>query len=75
MTARSRSKSRLTLFRERLGYHRTFPEQTAIATVFTDMDTEITALTHHDKTRALKQAMDLLTGRIRLGVNEVAAHD
>lgn len=46
-----------------------FPEQTAIATVLTDMDTEITALeTQRDKTAALKQGMmqELLTGRIRL---------
>lgn len=44
-------------------------EQTAIATVLTDMDTEITTLeTRCAKTRALKQAMmqELLTGRTRL---------
>jgi type I restriction enzyme S subunit len=44
-------------------------EQTAIATVLSDMDTELTALeTRRDKTRALKQGMmqELLTGRIRL---------
>jgi type I restriction enzyme S subunit len=44
-------------------------EQTAIATVLSDMDTEITALeTRRDKTRDLKQGMmqELLTGRIRL---------
>ncbi len=44
-------------------------EQTAIATILSDMDTEITALeTHRTKTRALKQAMmqELLTGRTRL---------
>ncbi len=44
-------------------------EQTAIATVLSDMDAEITALeTRRDKTRALKQGMmqELLTGRIRL---------
>ena len=49
------------------------PEQTAIATVLTDMDAELTALeARRDKTRALKQGMmqALLTGRIRLaGVN------
>jgi type I restriction enzyme S subunit len=44
-------------------------EQTAIATILYDMDTEITALeTRRDKTRDLKQGMmqELLTGRIRL---------
>jgi len=57
----------IQLFRERLGYHYILPEQTAIAAVLTDMDTDITALTRRDKTRALKQGMmQLLTGRIRL---------
>ena len=44
-------------------------EQTAIATVLSDMDTELAALeSRRDKTRALKQGMmqELLTGRIRL---------
>jgi len=44
-------------------------EQNAIATVLSDMDTEITALeSRRTKTRALKQAMmqELLTGRTRL---------
>lgn len=44
-------------------------EQTAIATVLSDMDAEITALeARRDKTRALKQGMmqELLTGRTRL---------
>ena len=44
-------------------------EQTAIATVLSDMDAELTALeARRDKTRALKQGMmqELLTGRIRL---------
>lgn len=44
-------------------------EQAAIASVLSDMDTEIAALEHkRDKTRALKQGMtqELLTGRIRL---------
>jgi len=44
-------------------------EQTAIATVLSDMDAEITALeTRRTKTRTLKQAMmqELLTGRTRL---------
>ena len=46
-----------------------FPEQTAIATVLSDMDTELAALQARlGKTRALKQGMmqELLTGRIRL---------
>ncbi len=45
------------------------PEQTAIATVLSDMDVELTALEQRlDKTRALKQGMmqELLTGRTRL---------
>lgn len=45
------------------------PEQTAIAAILSDMDTEIAALEHkRDKTRLLKQGMmqELLTGRIRL---------
>jgi type I restriction enzyme S subunit len=45
------------------------PEQTAIAKVLSDMDTEIATLeTRLEKTRALKQGMmqELLTGRIRL---------
>ena len=45
------------------------PEQTAIATILSDMDTELAALeTRRDKTRELKQGMmqALLTGRIRL---------
>jgi len=44
-------------------------EQTAIATVLSDMDTELAALeSRRDKTRALKQGMmqELLTGRTRL---------
>jgi type I restriction enzyme S subunit len=44
-------------------------EQTATATVLSDMDAEIAALeARRDKTRALKQGMmqELLTGRIRL---------
>jgi type I restriction enzyme, S subunit len=48
------------------------PEQTAIATVLSDMDTELTALeARRDKTRAIKQGMmqELLTGRIRLVAN------
>jgi type I restriction enzyme, S subunit len=45
------------------------PEQTAIASILSDMDTEIATLEQHrNKTRDLKQAMmqELLTGRIRL---------
>ena len=46
-----------------------FPEQTAIAAVLSDMDAELAALeTRRDKTRNLKQAMmqELLTGKTRL---------
>jgi type I restriction enzyme S subunit len=45
------------------------PEQTAIATLLSDMDLELAALEQRrDKTRALKQGMmqELLTGRTRL---------
>ena len=49
-------------------------EQRAIATVLSDMGTEITALERRwDKTRAIKQGMmqQLLTGRVRLaGVSD-----
>jgi restriction endonuclease S subunit len=48
-------------------------EQTAIATILSDMDAEITALHKKlDKYRALKQGMmqQLLTGKIRLAVAE-----
>lgn len=44
-------------------------EQTAIATVLSDMDAEIASLAaRRDKTKLLKQGMmqELLTGRIRL---------
>ena len=44
-------------------------EQTAIATILTDMDAELTALEQkRNKTKAIKQGMmqELLTGRIRL---------
>lgn len=46
-----------------------FPEQTAIATVLSDMDAEIAALERRpDKTKQFKQGMmqSLLTGRVRL---------
>ena len=52
-------------------------EQTAIAAVLSDMDTELTALeTRRDKTHALKQAMmqELLTGKTRLVVLAGGAH-
>jgi type I restriction enzyme S subunit len=45
------------------------PEQSAIATILSDMDTELSALeARRDKTHALKQAMmqELLTGKTRL---------
>lgn len=51
-------------------------EQTAIATVLSDIDAEIAALeTRRDKTRAIKQGMmqQLLTGRVRLVKPEAAA--
>lgn len=44
-------------------------EQTAIATILSDMDAEITALERRrDKTKMIKQGMmqELLTGRVRL---------
>jgi type I restriction enzyme S subunit len=47
----------------------TTQEQTAIATVLSDMDADIAALENRrDKTRDLKQGMmqELLTGRIRI---------
>ena len=47
----------------------TVQEQTAIATILSDMDAELAALeARRDKTRLLKQGMmqALLTGRIRL---------
>jgi type I restriction enzyme S subunit len=47
----------------------TFPEQTAIAAVLSDMDAEIAVLERRlAKTRALKQGMmqELLTGKTRL---------
>ncbi len=50
-------------------------EQTAIATVLSDMDAELTALdARRDKTRNLKQSMmqELLTGKTRLVTSEVA---
>ena len=52
------------------------PEQTAIASVLTDMDAELAALEQRlAKTRALKQGMmqELLTGKTRL-VSSEASH-
>ena len=49
-------------------------EQTAIAAVLSDMDTELAAPeARRDKTRAIKQAMmqELLTGRVRLVSGEL----
>ncbi len=53
-----------------------FDEQTAIASVLSDMDAEVAALeARRDKTRDLKQAMmqELLTGKTRL-VEPEASH-
>ena len=50
-----------------------YEEQTAIATIFSDMDAEINALQQkREKTAQLKQGMmqELLTGRIRLSIKE-----
>jgi len=63
-----------TLNRNDVHAHRTFiptteAEQTAIATILSDMDTEIASLEQkRDKTRLLKQGMmqELLTGKTRL---------
>ena len=53
-------------------------EQNAIASVLSDMDAEITALTQRrDKTRAIKQGMmqQLLTGRVRLSESRICTDD
>ena len=53
-------------------------EQIAIATVLSDMDTEIAALEQRrTKTRAIKQGMmqQLLTGRVRLSESRIIADD
>lgn len=53
-------------------------EQRAIASVLSDMDTEITALEQRrDKTIAIKQGMmqQLLTGRVRLSESRIIADD
>ena len=47
----------------------TFEEQTAIATILSDMDNEIAAIeARREKTKAIKQSMiqQLLTGETRL---------
>ncbi|MCY4572184.1 MAG: restriction endonuclease subunit S [Gemmatimonadetes bacterium] len=54
------------------------PEQQAIATTLSDMDSEIAALDHRlDKTRAIKQGMmqQLLTGSIRLPIPDDDTED
>ena len=54
------------------------PEQQAIATVLSDIDSEIAALEHRlDKTRAIKQGMmqQLLTGSIRLPIPDNDTED
>lgn len=53
----------------KLRFPGTVPEQTAIASVLTEMDAELTALDQwREKSRAIKQALmqELLTGRTRL---------
>ena len=60
-------KGQLTDYEVRLPAEKT--EQTAIATVLTDMDSDLAALEHRQaKTCALKQGMmqELLTGKTRL---------
>jgi len=59
----------MEIFKNTLFQLPSLPEQTAIATVLSDMDTELAALEQRrDKTRDLKQGMmqELLTGRTRL---------
>ena len=54
------------------------PEQQAIATILSDMDSEIAALEHRlDKTRAIKQGMmqQLLGGSIRLPIPDDDTED
>jgi type I restriction enzyme, S subunit len=61
--------SKTSVAKVELHFPPSLEEQTAIATVLSDMDTELTALeARRDKTRAIKQGMmqELLTGRIRL---------
>ncbi|BDD86072.1 hypothetical protein DPPLL_04370 [Desulfofustis limnaeus] len=61
--------SKTSIAKIELLYPLLLDEQTAIATILSDMDAELAALeARRDKTRALKQGMmqELLTGRIRL---------
>ena len=54
------------------------PEQRAVATILSDMDSEIAALERRlDKTRAIKQGMmqQLLTGSIRLPIPDDDTED
>jgi type I restriction enzyme S subunit len=64
-----RGSLRWPAFSEIKVYFPSLPEQTAIATVLSDMDAEIASLeARRDKTHTIKQGMmqELLTGRIRL---------
>jgi type I restriction enzyme S subunit len=66
-------KGQLAVFKVRVP--RTKSEQTAVATVLSDMDVELLALEQRkEKTRALKQAMmqELLTGKTRLAPPKVS---
>ncbi len=66
---------RLPTFQEFLVALPAIGEQTAIATILSDMDSELTALEQKlTKARALKQGMmqQLLTGRIRLPLPQEA---
>ena len=61
--------SKTSIAKIELNFPPSMEEQAAIATVLSDMDSEITALeARRDKTRAVKQGtmQELLTGRIRL---------
>ena len=61
--------SKTSVAKVELHFPPSLKEQTAIATILSDMDAELAALeARRDKTRALKQGMmqELLTGRIRL---------
>ena len=63
--------SKTSVAKVELHFPPSLKEQTAIATILSDMDAELTALeVRRDKTHALKQGMmqELLTGRIRLRV-------
>lgn len=68
-TGSTRKRIGLSELRELLLFAPTKEEQTAIATMLSDMDSELQVLTQKlEKTRALKQGMmqQLLTGKIRL---------